>query len=178
LTAYRPAAAGVAPRFRAVSFGAVAARRLLIVMLVLLGISTLAAALVDTRPIGETGTSSTIASETDETTTQPTETDPGASSRGLLVRRKLTLEPNAKPQVVEIGVGDQLELSVVSREQGQLEIPSLGLLEPVAPGAPARFDILATEPASYGIRLVEEDRIVARIDVTKSKRESKQTSGV
>ena len=49
-----------------------AARRLLIIMLVLLGISTLAAALVDTRSFRDEGTGSTVASETEATLPQDT----------------------------------------------------------------------------------------------------------
>jgi hypothetical protein len=64
-------------------------------------------------------------------------------------------------------VGEQLTLIVRSERADQLEIPGLGLLEPVAPNAPARFDILAEAPGNYGMRLVEADRVVARIEVSK-----------
>ena len=148
---------GLRPAYRA----RMAARRLLIVMLVLLGVSTLAAALVGNRPLGEEGTDSTIASET-ETETIPTDTVP----EGPLLK-PLAIDVGGKVQVIPLEVGEQLTLIVRSKRTDQLEIPALGLLEPVAPNAPARFDILARAPGNYGMRFVEADRLVARIEVSK-----------
>ena len=71
--------------------------------------------------------------------------------------------------VVRVEVGDQLPLAVRARKADLVEIPALGLLEPVAPGAPARFDVLAQAPASYGVRLVNADRVIARIEISKPK---------
>ena len=139
-----------------------AARRLLIIMLVLLGISTLAAALVDTRSFREEGTGSTIASETEPT--EPPDTVPEGKALGISV-----VVGGAKVKVIPMQVGDQLELIVRSPKTDLLEIPALGLLEPVAPNAPARFDVLAQESGSYGVRLVNADRVVARIDVSGGK---------
>ena len=144
-----------------------AARRLLIIMLVLLGISTLAAALVDTRSFREEGTGSTIASETEPT--EPPDTVPeGSPLEPVVVEVK-----GERVTVVRVEVGDQLPLAVSARKADLVEIPALGLLEPVAPGAPARFDLLAQEPTSYGVRLVNADRVVARIEISRARK--KQT---
>jgi hypothetical protein len=75
------------------------------------------------------------------------------------------IEIGGKVKVVPIRVGDQLALRVKWNRPGLVEIAALGLLEPVAPGAPARFDILASEQADYGIRLLEPSRLVGRIEV-------------
>jgi hypothetical protein len=149
-----------------------AARRLLIVMLVLLGVSTLAAALVGNRPLGEEGTDSTIAGET-ETETIPTDTVP----EGPLLK-PLAIDVGGKVQVIPLEVGEQLTLIVRSKRTDQLEIPALGLLEPVAPNAPARFDILAERPANYGMRFVQANRVVARIEITKPARKRSASQGV
>jgi hypothetical protein len=141
----------------------VAARRLLIIMLVLLGVSTLAAALVGNRPLREEGTDSTIASETEPTV--PPDTVP----EGRELRPVVIEVDEAKVIVVPVEVGDQLPLIVRARKADQVEIPALGLLEPVAPSAPAGFNVFAREAGSYGVRLVIADRIVARIEVTKAK---------
>lgn len=142
-----------------------AARRLLIVMLVLLGLSTLAAAMVGTRPIGERGTGSTIASETETEAPAPPDTVP--AGREL---PPVAIEVGGKVVAVPMRVGDQLALAVRSKGADQVEIPALGLLEPVAPAAPARFDLLAEAPGSYGVRLVAADRLVARIEVAEASR--------
>jgi hypothetical protein len=147
--------------------GAMAARRLLIIMLVLLGISTLAAALVDTRSFREDGTGSTIASETEPTL--PEDTVPEGRELKPIV---IVVSPE-KVTVVPVKLGDQLPLLVRARKADLVEIPALGLLEPVAPNAPARFDVLATATGGYGVRLVNADRIVARIEVTKPEKEAK-----
>ena len=142
-----------------------AARRLLIIMLVLLGLSTLAAAMVDTRSLREEGTGSTIASETE---TQPTTTTEPEPPGRLLKPLTIRVGPDRKVVVVPMEVGDQLPLTVRSKAADQLEIGALGLLQPVSPEAPAHFDILATAAGTYGMRLVESDDVVARIEVSKT----------
>ena len=117
-------AAAVAPRH---IVAAMAARRLLIIMLVLLGISTLAAALVGNRPLREEGTGSTIASETEPTV--PPDTVP----EGRQLKPVVIEVGRARSKVIPMKVGDQLALIVRSPQAGLLEIPALGLLEPVAP---------------------------------------------
>lgn len=137
-----------------------AARRLLIVMLILLGLSTLAAALVPTRPNEDEGTDNKIASEFTETESSPADTVPPGKPLGLTIR-----VGKGPVKVVPIHVGDQLTLIVRSTRADQLEIPSLGLLETVAPGLPARFEVFARAKGNLGIRYVEADRLVARIQV-------------
>ena len=136
-------------------------------MLVLLGLSTLAAAMVDTRSLRDNGTGSTIAGETEtQPTTSTTATEPESRGR-LLEPLAIRVGADRKVVVVPMEVGDQLPLTVRSKASDQLEIAALGLLEPVSPEAPARFDILATAPGTYGMRLVEADDVVARIEVSK-----------
>jgi hypothetical protein len=140
-----------------------AARRLLIVMLVLLGLSTLAAALIPPQALRE-GTTDTT-STTEETVTAPPETPP----RGKHLAAKVTVKKGKRP-VVPIEVGDQLSL-IVSLAPGlrpdELEMPAFGLVDAVGPDEPARFEILAQSAGSYKIRFVSTRRIAARIVVEK-----------
>jgi len=155
-----------------------AARRLVILMLILLGISTLAAALVPRPDDG---------GEDDETAAeQPvgagTETGPATPGReaaatppardGKLLRAEVAIGGDEIP-VVPIRVGDNLSLEIRSKQRGLLEIPALGRVEAVAPGTPAFFDVRGREPASYGIRFLGRDRVVARIEVEARKPDSK-----
>ncbi len=154
-----------------------AARRLLIVMLVLLGISTLAAALVPRNArLGQT-------SSTETATTKQKEPNPQArtpNGRALSVAIEVG---GPKVPVVPIRVGDQLSLVVSSRRADLLEIPGFGLAKAVAPDAPARFDLLADRRGDYRILQADEDRLAARIRVAparprRAKKEStKQASG-
>jgi hypothetical protein len=132
----------------------VAARRLLIVMLVLLVTSTVAAALVPPPPEREETTSSTTSPST-----SPIPTD------GVLL--KATLETDTtRPQRIELPLGDQLALRVLSRRAGQVEIRGLGLVEDVMPLSPARFDILATRAGTFEVRLLEPRRHIGTIVVS------------
>jgi hypothetical protein len=153
-----------------------AARRLLIIMLVLLGISTLAAALVGNRPLREEGATGTVASGTE---TSPAETAPAEASPAepVAAGEELTFNLRVggeKVKVVQARVGDQIALLVRSRKPDLIEIPGLGLVEAASPQVPARFDILATEPAEYGVRLVDGKRVVARLEIRERKPKAKE----
>ena len=146
-----------------------AARRLMIVMLVLLGISALAAALVPTRESNEetVGSTSTEATGGETTAAEPAKTEEEASPTFDIK------VGGGKLPIVPVSPGQRVTLVVRSRTTDQLEIPALGLIEPVAPGAPARFELLIdAEPGDdLGIRLIGEDRVVARIEVRPEARE-------
>lgn len=146
------------------------ARRLLIVMLVLLGLSTLAAALIPTNRLRNDDTASTITDRTQPTTTTAAEPPP---LEGRSLKTAITVG-DGPVKVVPIEVGDQLHLVISSARSDQLEIPALGLLEAVGPNLPARFDILAREPIDYGIRYVQANRVVARVEVAKRKPKPKK----
>lgn len=140
-----------------------AARRLLIVMIVLLGLSTLAAALVPTGP--RPGSD-----ETTETQTETMQTQPEAAE-GAPPGRFFTATVNArsrKVEVVPLSLGDQLSLQVRSGAFDQVELPAFGLVHAVGPYAPATFDLLADRPGTFAIRLVDAGRVVGRIRVTPS----------
>jgi hypothetical protein len=143
--------------------GAMAARRLLIIMLVLLGVSTLAAAMIDTSSFRDEGTGSTVASETATEASVPEDTVPEGSEL-----KPVIIEVYRAPvTVIPVRLGDQLPLIVRARKADLVEIPALGLLEPVDSRAPARFDVFADATGNYGIRLVNADRVVGRIEVRK-----------
>ena len=133
-----------------------AARRLLIVMLILLGLSTLAAALVPPRTTDDDGTTET---STEATASIPTNTTPsGLYSPGVVVVKKGVA-------VLFANAGDQIELAVCSDEPDQVEVPSFGLVDTVARNKPALFDLLFEEEGTYGVQLVDADRVVARFKV-------------
>jgi type II secretory pathway pseudopilin PulG len=138
-----------------------AVRRLLIVMLILLGISTLAAALVPQRPNENNDSSETT--ETATSAQSATETAPSADGRFVAAR---IFVGGKKVKVVPLALGDRLRLTVCSREfTGLLEIPRLGRFDPIAPGTPVLFDLLPEATGSYAIRFVEPDSLAARIEV-------------
>lgn len=134
-----------------------AARRLVIVMLVLLGISTLAAALVPGPERGSPTATGTIegSSEGDTGSARP-------ASRGSLVERRLRVSKT--PGTVGVRAGDQLRLAVSGSYGDQITIPAFGLTETMTPYAPARFDVLVAEQGSFPIR-AEQSGLVGWIVV-------------
>ena len=95
-----------------------------------------------------------------ESTTQPLEPtiDPGT-----FVHREISADADRRARI-EIRVGDQLGLRVTSKKPGLVEIRAFGELENVDPAFPAHFDVLALEPGTFPVRLVDE-RTIARIEV-------------
>lgn len=149
-----------------------AARRLVIVMLVLLGVSAGLAALVPEREsdegtVGSSETQTTTEAETTAETETNKESQPatGAEPDSSGVQMAKITVGGRKFPVVPIMPGEQLSLVVNSKIADQVEIPALGLIDAVGPGAPARFELLPEEEGDLGIRLVNEERVVARIEV-------------
>jgi hypothetical protein len=134
-----------------------AARRLLIVMLILLGLSTLAAALVPQHSL-RGGTTS------DTTTTQPTTTQT-ETSPAFVPPTKISVGGKKFPIVSPVKVGEQLILLVGSPFPTQLEIPEFGLVGFAAPQAPARFELLPTAPGTFGILFAPSGKVAAQIRV-------------
>jgi hypothetical protein len=148
-----------------------AARRLLIVMLVLLGLSTLAAALVPQHGLRDDTTSST-------TTTQPTTT--AATPTPIPRPTKVVVGGKKLPIVFPVHVGQQLPLYVYSRFPTQLEIPAFGLLGFATKNAPAQFAVLPDAAGTYGILFSPSGKVAAKIRVVApgwKKKEKKAKSG-
>ena len=152
-----------------------AARRLLIVMLVLLGLSTLAAALVPQHSLRDSTTGST-------TTTQPAETTTTAApppGRSLSVKiavggDKVPVVANPickqrKPACEPLHIGDQLSLQVFSNTQAQLEIPAFGLIGVASSNTPALFELLPQQAGRIGVLFTSPRKVAARIVVLSAK---------
>jgi hypothetical protein len=155
-----------------------AARRLLIVMLVLLGLSTLAAALVPQHDLRDATTGSTTTTQPATTTTP--EPPPGRSlSVEILVGGKkvpVVADPickKRKPRCEPLHVGDQLSLEVLSKGQAELEIPAFGLIGVASNNSPALFELLPREPGTIGVLFTSPRRVAARIQVLSAKAAAK-----
>ena len=146
-----------------------AARRLIIVLLVLFGISVAAAAIAPDRKGGLIGASDSDSTSTSTTSTAPDSSAPAAAS-GTTLTASVDAS-SARPETVEGFAGDQLDLAVTSREKGQLiEIAEFGVTEFAAPNAPAEFDLLLREPGRFPITDGDSGRIVGRLVVREPRR--------
>jgi hypothetical protein len=130
-----------------------AARRLVAVMLVLLFLSSLAAALAPVERPDEDAPESTPAPAT-----KP------VSDEGRLVRK--TIDADAKREAtVKVRVGDQLQLRVRSSKPRTIELLRLGPTDDAALGVPATFDVLATQEGTFPIRILETGRRIGQIEI-------------
>jgi hypothetical protein len=140
-----------------------AARRLLIVMLILLGLSTLAAALVPQRTLREGNTTQTTRSTTTQAAAPPTGRALSAKiyvggSKVPFVAGPVCGErtPDCEP----IHVGDRLTLAVASPETGlQLKFPEFGQFAFAGPDAPAQFELLVDNPGRFGILFADPEAV-------------------
>ena len=136
-----------------------AARRLILVLAVLLGISIVAAAIAPERQSSLLGEDTTEESTTEpETTTTP---DPSPSS-GELVTTRIEADPE-KPETIRAAPGDQLELEVSSSRPREIQIEAFGVLEPAEPDSPALFSLLLREAGELAITDAESGEILGRI---------------
>lgn len=148
-----------------------AARRLLIILLILLGISTLAAALVPPRSLRDATTGETTTQRTDTATAPPAQTgkhfavtiEVGVNRFPVVVA--CSPEKQRKGRCEPIRVGDRMTLSAYSRKPAELEIPSFGLIGFAGPAAPAIFELLFDADADYGIKNTATGKVMARIQV-------------
>jgi hypothetical protein len=148
-----------------------AARRLLIVMLILLGLSTLAAALVPQHTLRNRTTTGTTTPSVPSTPTAPI-------TNALPPVAEITVGGKKFP-VVPVHVGDQFTLLVHSRRPRELAIPEFGLVGFATPDTPARFELLPNTPGTFGILFTGSGKPAGQIDVVKrsaKKKGSKQKS--
>jgi hypothetical protein len=130
-----------------------AARRLILAMLVLLVLSSIAAALI---PVNH---------DRLRDSTMPASATAAAQNQGRLVTSRVSVAAAHRP-TIDLHVGDELRLTVTSPVANQVEIPSFGELEDVDPNLAATFDLLTFDPGKFAVRIVDPPGLVATIDVT------------
>jgi hypothetical protein len=130
-------------------------------MLVLLVISTLAAAFLPTPHKNQATPVQKRKRQPNPSGHPPRPTDTGL----LLVSRMLV--SNRPPKTVRIERGDELRLEVSAPFGDDVEIPALGLTGAVTPFAPAQFDLLASKIGTFGVRTVNSGRLAGQLLVGK-----------
>lgn len=147
-----------------------AARRLIAILLVLLFLSSLAAALAPVSQTGKSASSSTTDTSTDAAAspTLPPETSGEAPT---LINQSIDTALE-KPPLIRASIGDQLQLKVTSQETGTVELVHIGPTEDVGPQQPALFDVLLRDPGTYPVRFLETGREIAKIVVTATQPEA------
>ena len=125
------------------------ARRLLIALAVLMAITALAAGISPREsPLKEGGSSPTAS--------------PGAPA---LEPVEEVLDASADGQRVEARVGQIVRIVVRSRELDTVALAEVGS-KTAEPDSPARFELLAEVPGTYGIDLLQADRRIGVLEIS------------
>ena len=66
---------------------------------------------------------------------------------------------------MRVRVGDVLALTVKGDLLDSVEIADLGKLEPIEPGAAARFEMLLETPGELRVGLVDAERLIGLVEV-------------
>jgi len=147
-----------------------AARRLIAILLVLLFLSSLAAALA---PVQRTGKSASTTTTTEGSTTQAIPGPPMLPSATAGVAPRLLQQSvdasRDRAPTIKARVGDQLQLRVTSRTPGTVELVGIGPTEDVGAQQPAFFDVLLRKGGSYRVRFLDTGREIALIEVANPK---------
>src|SRR5215207_1231469 len=125
------------------------ARRLLILLAVLLGLTALAAG-VAPRNVERGTPAPTVPSA------------PGAEAGRPLER---TLRTSSEGERIDVSVGQTVVITVVADELETVYLEEYGN-EPVEPESPARFEILADAPGTYAIELLGSGREIGTLVVS------------
>ena len=62
-----------------------------------------------------------------------------------------------------VRAGAHVILRVSARQSGSVEVPALGLIQPVEPDTPALFDLIAARPGRYDVNLLSTDAESTRL---------------
>ena len=127
------------------------ARRLLVMVAVVMGLTALAAGMAST-PV-----------KTRDHAVSPADVHGPAPVVGVDVSRTVDL---ARRRTVAVNEGDLLHLTVRGDALDTVELVGLGLLAPIAPDTPAEFDLRTDRPGSYPIRLLDDGSPAGRLRVT------------
>jgi hypothetical protein len=130
----------------------VLARRLLIVLAVLVGLTALASGVAPREPVVRDGGSASPR--------------PPAPTRapGVLER---TLDAGETGQRVVARIGQTVVITVEGATLDTVRLAEYGD-ETVEPASPARFELLADVPGSYAIDLLEADRRIGTLEVRRA----------
>jgi hypothetical protein len=139
-----------------------AARRLIAILLVMLFLSSLAAALAPVQQgVNETTESG---STTSESAPEVPPAADAATRDDQLIRQSIDAA-QGQPVVIRANPGDQLQLRVTSARNATVELVGLGPTEDVGPEQPAFFDVLLESEGTFPVRFLGEQREIARIEV-------------
>jgi len=130
---------------------AMVARRLLIILAVLLGLTALAAGVAPREDLGGGGSNTPV----------PTVTPRGGTASEVVKR---TLDAGATGQRVVAQRGQTVELTIESDSLQTVSLDDAGV-HTAEPDSPAHFELLADVPGTYTIDLLDPDQQIGTLEV-------------
>jgi hypothetical protein len=135
-------------------------RRLLVLFAVLLGLTALVTSLAPRPTVTRPG----VVQETPGPTATPAPTRPATTSRRIV--KSISADPGSPRARIHARVGDILALTVRGDVLDGVEIEDAGKIEPIEPGAPARFEILLDRQGELHVDLVDAERQIGLVEVS------------
>jgi hypothetical protein len=126
----------------------VLARRLLILLAVLLGLTALAAGVAPRQSVRD----------------DPGTVPPPPAARAPAEPLEQTLDAQSSGQRIVARVGQTVVITVESTELDSVSLAERGI-EPVEPDSPARFELLADTPGDYAIDLLQAERTIGTLEI-------------
>ena len=135
-------------------------RRILVLVVVLMGLTALAASL--TPPPQPTPRTRAAAGPTP--TPQAAEPQPVVAARTVSAR----LSEDGRPRTITARTGDTIELEVTGSHPDTVVSDDLAISAPVDADSPAQVEIYADTPGSYPVLLLSSGRRIGTVRITRS----------
>jgi hypothetical protein len=144
--------------------GFMLARRLLILIAVLMGLTALTAGLAPREPAEESRSTPTPTPAAPSAEPQPPEDSAaGDLAEPGVTQHVIDASEGARPKRVTATTGERLRITVEGDVLGSVELGDNVAIEQISPEAPASFELLPDKPGDYEITLVEADRRIGRL---------------
>ena len=138
-------------------------RRLLVLFAVLLGLTALVTSLAPRPTITRPGL-------VQPTTPVPTETPAPTPASSRRIEKTISADPGTPARRIRARVGDVLGLTVKGDVSTASRSRTLGKLEPIEPGSPARFELLLDAAGELRVDLVDAERLIGLVEVAPARR--------
>jgi endonuclease YncB( thermonuclease family) len=135
-------------------------RRILVLVLVLMGLTALAASLTPPPQTLPRGAPATSPSPTPEATGAPF----AASPRSIDAR----VSADGPPRVVSARTGDTITIDVTGDVIDTVVNDDLAISEPIAPDSPAQMELFAVDPGRFPLVLLDSGRRIGTLRITRS----------
>jgi hypothetical protein len=141
------------------------ARRLLILIAVLMGLTALTAGLAP-RQVEEEPQRTPPTTTPAPQTAGPASPDDSVADELAepgVTQHVIDAGPEAKPLRITARTGERVRITVEGDVLDSVELGDGVAIDQISPGAPASFELLPDKPGSYSITLVDAERRVGRL---------------